>query len=44
MACLSYLRAIMAFVRVSLVKLMHQVVMGLVPALEYTMSAVHGLL
>jgi hypothetical protein len=34
----------MTFMRVSLVKLLHQVVMGWVPGLEYMLSDARGLL
>jgi hypothetical protein len=44
MACLSYIEAIMSFMRVSLVELLRQAVMGQVPTLEYMLSGVHGLL
>jgi hypothetical protein len=38
MACLCYIRAIMAFMHVSLVELLRQAMMGRVPALESMMS------
>jgi hypothetical protein len=44
MACLSYVRAIMAFMHVSMVELLRQAVMGQVPELEYMFSGAHGLL
>jgi hypothetical protein len=44
MECLSYVRAIMAFIHVSLVELLHHVVMGRVLALEYMLSGARGLL
>jgi hypothetical protein len=44
MACLSYIEAIMSFMRVSLVELLRQAVMGQVPTLEYMLSGAHGLL
>jgi hypothetical protein len=43
-ACLSYARAIMTFMRVSLIELLHQAAMGRVLALEYMLSGAHGLL
>jgi hypothetical protein len=43
-ACLSYARANMAPLRVSSVELLCQAVMGWIPAVEYMMSGVHGLL
>jgi hypothetical protein len=44
MACSSYVRAIMTFMRVSLVELLRQTVMGRVPTLEYILSGARGLL
>jgi hypothetical protein len=44
MACLSYVKAILPFIHVSLVELLRQVVMGRIPALEYMLSGACGLL
>jgi hypothetical protein len=44
MVCLSYVRVIITFMRVSLVELLHQAVMGRVPPLEYMISGARGLL
>jgi uncharacterized protein YhhL (DUF1145 family) len=41
---LSYVRVIMVFMHVSLVKLLRQTVMGRIPALEYMLSRAHVLL
>jgi hypothetical protein len=41
-ACSSYVRAIMVFMCVSLVKLLHQATMGWVLALEYMLSGACG--
>jgi hypothetical protein len=44
MTCLPYVTVIMAFMRVSLVELPFQTVMGWIPTLECMLSCVHGLL
>jgi hypothetical protein len=43
-ACLSYVRVIMALMRISLVELLRQAVMGHIPVVEYMLLDVHGLL
>jgi hypothetical protein len=42
--CLPYVRVIMSFMHVSLVKLAFETVMGWIPALECVLSCVCGLL
>jgi hypothetical protein len=42
--CLSYIRVIMMFMRVSMVELLRQIVMGRIPALDCMLSGARGIL